>query len=409
MKALLVNKFHYLKGGSEKFYFTLADILKKNGWDVVFFSMKDKENNIPCQQENYFVNHSSVSGGIKSKLNMVLHIAYSNEAYKKMLKLLQKENPDVVILNVIHKQITCSVIDAIKKFNPKIPILWVVHDLIFICPSYSMLNGCGEICEECLHGDFSNCVKNKCIHGSRLMSLLSTFEANQIKKKGWYNKVDSFICPSNFYQSKLIEADFTNKRIDFLRNPLPAGTQYIPFAGYKKYFVYFGRLSPEKGILDLIKAMLGIKYVLKIVGTGPSENELKDYVLSNKIPNVTFVGFKKGIELQQIVSLSRAVVIPSKWYENCSYSGMEAMSYGKPLIVSNKGGLPEFVDNGKNGFIFSNQEELKSDLLQMIQLSDSEYKKMSQRSVSRAMTMFNADDYYKKLVSLIKEIKNEKT
>jgi glycosyltransferase involved in cell wall biosynthesis len=408
MKALLVNKFHYLKGGSEKFYFTLADILKKNGWDVIFFSMKDKRNNIPCQQEDYFVNHSSVSGGIMSKLNMVLHIAYSREAYKKMFKLLKRENPDVVILNIIHKQITCSVIDAVKKINPKIPILWVVHDLIFVCPSYSMLNGRGEICEKCLHGDFSNCVKNKCIHGSRLMSLLSAFEANQIKKREWYNKVDSFVCPSIFYKNKLIEANFTNKRIVFLRNPLPIETRYVPFINYKDYFVYFGRLSPEKGILDLIKAMVGINYELKIVGTGPIENELKSYVTSNKIRNVTFVGFKKGMELQQIVSSSRAVIIPSKWYENCSYSGMEAMSYGKPLIVSNKGGLPEFVDNGKNGFVFSNQKELKSDLLQMIQLSNSEYKKMSQCSVSMAVTMFNANDYYKGLVGLIKEIKNEK-
>jgi glycosyltransferase involved in cell wall biosynthesis len=408
MKFLLVNKFHYLKGGSERYYFTLASILKKKGHDVIFFSMKDKKNNIPCQQEEYFVSQSSVSGGVKAKANMALHIAYSHEAYNKISKLLKKENPDVVILNVIHKQITCSVIDAIKKFNPKIPILWIVHDLIFVCPSYTMLDGRGKICEDCLHGNFASCVKKNCIHGSTFMSLLSTYEAKQIRKHDWYNKVDCFICPSVFYKNKLLESNFTKKRIEFLRNPLPIETKYIGETKFQRYFVYFGRLSLEKGVLDLIKTMSNIPYELKIVGTGPIEGSLKSYVAENHLSNVTFMGYKKGDELKQLVALSRAVIIPSEWYENCPYSGMEAMSYGKPLIVSNKGGLPELVDNGINGFVFSNSKELGHDLLQMIQLDGSKYLKMSGASLNKAKSMFDAELYYQKLSGIIKEIQNEK-
>ena len=199
MKILLVNKFHYMKGGSERYYFTLADAFKRNGHEVIFFAMKD-EKNIPCKQEKYFVSNSSINGGIKNKISMVLHMVYSKEAYKKMTQLLKDENPDLVILNLVHKQITCSIIDAIKDYNPKIKIFWTMHDLITVCPSYTMLDGNGNICEKCLHGDFNNCKKNKCIHGSTLMSLLSTYEAKQIKKHKWYNKIDLFICPSNFYK-----------------------------------------------------------------------------------------------------------------------------------------------------------------------------------------------------------------
>ena len=177
MKVLLVNKFHYMKGGSERYYFTLAEVLNAHGHEVVFFAMQD-EKNIPCEQEKYFVSNSSVGGGIKSKLNMVLHIAYSKEAYKKMKALLADEKPDLVILNLVHKQITLSIIDAIKKYNPKLPVFWTMHDLIAVCPSYTMLDGNGNICEKCLNGDFSNCVKNSCIKGSKLMSMLSEYEAN---------------------------------------------------------------------------------------------------------------------------------------------------------------------------------------------------------------------------------------
>ena len=90
MKVLLVNKFHYKKGGSETYYFTLAEALKRKGHEVVFFAMKD-EKNIPCEQEKYFVSNASVRGGIKSKLNMVLRMNYSREAYRKMKMLLEAE------------------------------------------------------------------------------------------------------------------------------------------------------------------------------------------------------------------------------------------------------------------------------------------------------------------------------
>ena len=152
---------------------------------------------------------------------MVLHIAYSKEAYKKMKALLADEKPDLVILNLVHKQITLSIIDAIKKYNPKLPVFWTMHDLIAVCPSYTMLDGNGNICEKCLNGDFSNCVKNSCIKGSKLMSMLSEYEANYIRKKGWYDKVDLYICPSEFYKNKLQQAKFTTSKIICLRNPLP--------------------------------------------------------------------------------------------------------------------------------------------------------------------------------------------
>ena len=52
MKVLLVNKYHYLKGGSERYYFTLASLLKESGHEVIFFAMEN-ERNFPCNQEKY--------------------------------------------------------------------------------------------------------------------------------------------------------------------------------------------------------------------------------------------------------------------------------------------------------------------------------------------------------------------
>lgn len=402
MKILLVNKFHYKKGGSETYYFNLAEALEKRGHEVIFFSMKDEEKNIPCEQEKYFVSNASVNGGVKSKLNMILHLAYSKEAYTNMKHLLKEENPDLVILNLVHKQITLSIIDAIKEYNPRLPIFWTMHDLVAVCPSYLMLDGNGNICEECLNGDFKSCVDRRCVKGSRLMSMLSKYEAEYIRKKKWYDKVDLFICPSEFHRNKLIEGKFTKSKIITLRNPLPIDTKCELNDTDKGYLLYFGRLSNEKGVKSLLEAVKEVKCRLVVLGTGPIENELKEYAKDEKC--IEFKGFQTGNVLEDYIKNSRCVILPSKCYENGPYSAMEAMALGKPLIVSNNGGLPELVVNGKNGYIYENTvEKLIEAIRKMLMLSDGEYKVMSANSLEMVKELFNADYYVDRIEELYKE------
>lgn len=394
MKVLLVNKFHYKKGGSETYYFTLAEALKAKGHEVVFFAMKDEEKNMPSEQDKYFVSNASVNGGIKSKLNMILHIAYSKEAYTKMKALLVGEKPDLVILNLVHKQITLSIIDAIKEYDDKLPIFWTMHDLIAVCPAYTMLDGEGNVCEKCLDGNFKHCIENRCIKGSTLMSYLSVYEAEYIRKKKWYDKVDLFICPSEFYRRKLEEANFTSSKIITLRNPLPINTKYECNESNDGYVLYFGRLTKEKGVKTLIDAVKNTDYRLLILGTGPIENELKEYAKDYR--NIEFKGFQTGKALEDYVKNSRCVVLPSEWYENGPYSAMEAMAAGKPLIVSDNGGLPELVEDGKNGFVYSANEgskALEECIGKIFTLTNEQYCDMIQFATKKAIDSFNPEKY----------------
>lgn len=391
MKVLLVNKFHYRKGGSETYYFTLAEALKARGHEVIFFAMQD-EKNLPCEQEGYFVSNASVNGGMKSKLNMLLHMTYSKEAYTKMKALLKAERPDLVILNLVHKQITLSIIDAIKEHDPKLPIFWTMHDLIAVCPSYSMRDGNGNICEKCLGGDFSHCVKNKCIKGNTLMSVLSKHEAEYIRKRKWYDQVDLFICPSEFYRKKLTEGNFTKSPIVTMRNPLPLDTVFERNETNEGYILYFGRLSPEKGVKTLIEAAIKCGCHLMILGTGPQEEELKE--LAKDAENIEFKGFQTGEALHKFVKNSKCVVLPSEWYENGPYSAMEAMALGKPLIVSNYGGLPELVEDGVNGYIYEKTADALAECIEKMQKLDSKtYQKMANASLTKANALFSADGY----------------
>ena len=395
---LLVNKFHYKKGGSETYYFTLADALKARGHEVIFFSMRDPERNLPCEEERYFVSNASVNGRVRSRLNMVLNIAYSKEAYRNMTSLLQNEKPDLVILNNIHRQLTLSVIDAIKNFDPQLLVFWTMHDYAAICPAYTMLDGDGKICEKCIDGNFGHCIAGRCIKGSRLMGALAKHEADFIRKKGLYDKIDLYVCPSEFIMKTLQRAGFTKQKMALMRNPLSLGAQYDLSSREGDYLLYFGRLSKEKGVQTLIDAAIEADCKLEILGTGPLEQELRDYVRSAGAEKITFWGFQTGQSLADHIIGSRCVVVPSVWYENGPYNVMEAMAYGKPLIVSHYGGLPELVEHGKNGYVYNAADsncvgELTDYVRKIFLLREDEYAEMAQCARKKAEVLFDAGKY----------------
>ena len=407
MKVLLVNKFHYRKGGSETYYFTLAEALRARGHEVIFFAMKDEAKSLPCDQEQYFVSNASVNGGIRSKLNMVLHMNYSKEAYRNMQQLLEAEHPDLVLLNLVHKQITLSILDAIKEYDANLPVFWTMHDLIAVCPSYSMRDGSGNICEKCLGGDFSHCVKGRCIKGSLPMSILSWNEAEFIRRRKLYDKVDLYICPSDFYRKKLSEGNFTKSPIITMRNPLPLETVYGTCEKTEDYVLFFGRLSSEKGVGTLIEAAKKCGCNLVILGTGPQEAELKEQ--AKGCENISFKGFQTGDALTAYVRNSRCVVLPSEWYENGPYSAMEAMAMGKPLIVSNMGGLPELVEDGVNGYIYEKTVDALAECIEKMQNASSEtYQSMAEASLERAKQMFAPDAYVEQIEAHYQAYKTER-
>lgn len=287
-----------------------------------------------------------------------------------------------------------------------IPIVYTAHDLKSICPNYQMLNH-GEVCEKCLHGDYSNCFKTSCMKDSKLKSLLATMEANTYKRRKIYQKLDLVITPSAFYKKKIEEAGIMRCPVIHMANFLPEDTVYEASNVSGDYLLYFGRLSCEKGIVTLVEAYAQVKTELPlyIVGSGPIQEEIEKKIKELGVGDrVSLLGYKSGQELKEIVKNSRCVCLPSEWYENGPYSIMEAMAAGKPVIVSNMGGLPEMVENGINGYVFMKKDELADRLEQIADLPDDEYKNMCERSFQRARILFNAKNYIVELKGLYKQL-----
>lgn len=348
MKILLINKFHYLKGGSEKVYFSTKDLLEKNGHQVICFSMKDKRN-VASDQEKYFVPNVDF-GSTRHWFKKSLRYLYYPEAARRLEALIEAEKPDIAHLHNISHQLSPSILKPLRAHG--IPIVQTLHDYQLICPNYHLYTH-GEPCERCKKHKYYNAVLNNCIHCSRPKSALAALELYLQWICGFYRKnVDLFVSPSMFLK-KTLEAWGVKEKIVVLNNFLELEKfepNYIP----GDYAVCVSRLSPEKGIMTLLKAFRKLpEKKLVLVGDGPWKSEVEDYIRRKQLKNVKAVGAKYDRELLDLVRNSRFSIVPSEWHENYPMVALESMALGKPVLSSELGGLPEIVKPGATGWRFA--------------------------------------------------------
>ena len=81
--------------------------------------------------------------------------------------------------------------------------------------------------------------------------------------------------------------------------------------------------------------------------------ELEDWVRQRKLENIRFLGFLSSAALREVIRNAKLIVLPSEWYENNPYSVIEAFAYGKMVLGSRIGGIPELVQDGKTGLTYT--------------------------------------------------------
>src|SRR4030042_586656 len=137
------------------------------------------------------------------------------------------------------------------------------------------------------------------------------------------------------------------KEENFIKLSKPTNTNL-----HGNYLLYLGRLSQEKGVKTLLKALpQNFKTTLFVVGDGPARKELEEIVIYRNI-RAQFTGYLSGKSLETKISSAKAIVVPSECYENAPLSILEAFAYGKPVIGARIGGIPEMIEDGVNGFLF---------------------------------------------------------
>ena len=339
----MVNKFLYPRVGRESYMLYLGEHLQKLGHEVEYFGMLDENNTVGNSLGLYTKNMDFHSKSI-GRFLYPFKIIYSFEAKKKIMKVIDDFKPDIVHMNNINFQLTPSIIYGIKKKG--VGLVQTVHDYQMICPNHLLYNfdkNCP--CEMCVKGSHINCVKNKCIHDSLVKSILGVIEAKFYALLKTYNKVDLFVCPSNFLENKLLLArKYYKGKTKTIHNFIDKEKFTNTSEKTEPYIVFVGRLSKEKGIEYIAKtARLLPQYNFVVAGSGPDEDALKD------IPNIKLAGFLTGDKLISLMGKAKLLLLPSVCYENCPLSILEAHSMGVPVVTMNSGGMAELVKDGVTG------------------------------------------------------------
>lgn len=365
MKILMVNKFLYPNGGSETYIFKLGAELARRGHQVEYFGM-EHEGRIVGNHAGSYTGTMDFHTGKWSRLLYPFKIVYSVEAKKKIREVLEDFVPDVVHLNNFNFQLTPSIIyeirDFDKKHGGKTTLVYTAHDYQWVCPNHMFrIPESGELCMRCAKEGFGNCMKYRCIHNSKIKSVLGSIEGMLYHTLKTYRKVDRIICPSEFMNKALSCDPALRGKTVTLHNFIDEagdGTE----AGKKEYILYFGRYSEEKGVktlLEVCRRLPEISFVF--AGSGPLKEEI------GTCPNIEDKGFLNGEELKKLVQEARFVVFPSEWYENCPFSVMEAQTYRTPVVASSLGGTSELVRHGITGELFEggNKDDLAEKIIKL--------------------------------------------
>lgn len=394
MKVLLIHNVHFRGGGADVVYLNTGDLLKKYGHTVIYFSFKNKSN-ISCRQEKYFVDEPS-------KLGHIFNNFYNKVAAKKLEELLSIEKPNIAHLHSFWGGLSPSIIRILRKYN--IPIIHTVHDYNLLCPVTTSIDRKGNICEACNGKHFYRGVFKRCFKGSFLKSLI--LSCALYFRRRFYNPlrlIDGFVFVSSFAYFKHLELmpGLNKSNSIILHNFNQLYQSKLDNFKSKNYFLYFGRLSREKGINTLISAFKHFKNInLKIVGTGPEEIFLKNLALKARSDNIEFVGYKTGNDLNKIISGASFTIVPSEWWENNPMTIIESYSAGVPVIGANVGGIPEIIVEGKTGYLFEmkNVEQLIQTILNANSLTEDQYSIMAIESSKFAVNHFNEQQHLKKLL-----------
>ena len=376
----------------------LAEELKRHGHEVQFFGMYDKQNTVG---NDWHISTSNLDFHTESKaerLKYAFSTIRSEEAYKKMRMLANIYKPDIALLENVNYQLTPSVIEALHEFE--VPMIMTVHDFQLVCPNHMMyLPEEKKVCDRCLHGSYWNCAIHKCVHGSLFKSIGGSLESIYWHRKSAYKHVDLYICPSRFMQSLIEPLPFVGDKAVYMQN-FSNFTKAEKVSEKEDYLLYFGRISEEKGIMELLETVKALPEVqFHIAGDGPLSQIVKD--AAEWYPNLEYFGYISGDMLKSEIAHAKYGLYPSKWYENCPMSIIEAMSLGTPMITSASGGIPELIQPG-TGFIYGEPSEMAECIRKAMALPDEEYKAMAEKCLT--ISFPSLEDYYNDLIVKIEEV-----
>lgn len=336
MRILIGHNHYKIPGGEDAVVASEYSLLRDFGADALLY----KRSNVELD-----------SRSLPAKLRNMHQWSWSPETYRDIRTLARRFKPDVAHFHNIFYVITPAAYFACCDAG--VPVVQSQHNFRLVC-SNGLLYRQNKVCEDCLNKSLWQGVYHGCYGNSRVLTaLIARMLMGHWKKRTWQSMVDMYITASQFGRQKLITAGIDGGKVIVKPNfvyPDPGGAA----AGHRRrYALYVGRLSREKGVNILLEAWRSLPdFPLRVVGDGPLSGSLKDYVRRHGMSNVEFCGHVNQTEYERHMREAGFLVVPSVCYENFPRIVAEAFAYGIPVLASRLGSLEEIIEDKGNGVLF---------------------------------------------------------
>ncbi len=350
MKILYCNKYNYRFSGTEVYLFELMDLMRAQGHDVALFSMANERGETTAYDRHFvpFIDFKGESTPWQ-RVRQAGHAIYSTEARRRLRAIIREFQPDVAHVRNIYHHLSPSILWELKAQG--IPVIYHINDFKLLCPSYNLVSE-GESCEDCKGGAFWHALGSPCYPGMGARFAL-TAEAYAHHWLGTYRKcVDLFLAPSQFVRDKFVEHGWDGGKFSVLQH-FQSARAIPPKSGADAPLLYFGRLSAEKGVGDLLRAMKQLPDMhLRIAGDGPQKDELQRMANRLGLANVEFLGHVDAAQRDSLIAESRFTLLPSHAYETLGKTILESYALARPVIATDIGSRRELVRQGETGFLY---------------------------------------------------------
>jgi glycosyltransferase involved in cell wall biosynthesis len=288
---------------------------------------------------------------------------------------------------------------VIKQVDPKIRIIMTLHEYMAICKNQGQMikTKSFKLCSNSSPDDCAKCFPD---------NSPEDFWLRKHYFLSYFDFVDQFVSPSEFLRKRYIDWGIKDEKIAVIENgqvdEKALKPRVLPMNGLRNRFGYFGQITQYKG-LDVILEALTImnekeseQIVLEVHG---ANLELQNEEFVTKVKQLSKPLIDRGIvqwigpyhpdELRSRMASIDWVVVPSIWWENSPMVIQEAFSCGRPLIVSDIGGMKEKVTHNVDGMHVSNLQPKKwaTALLEACASPD-KWEKMS-KMISKPLSITN--------------------
>ena len=352
MRILYCNKYNYPFSGTEVYLFELMQLMREHGHEAALFSMADPRGE-PTAYDQHFVAHIDFKAetGWPPKAWRAGHAIYSIQARKKIKAMIRDFRPDVAHVRNIYHHLSPSILWELKSEG--IPVVYHLNDFKLLCPSYNLVSS-GEPCEACKGGSFWHALRPSCYPGMGARITLMS-EAYVHSWLGTYRAcVDLFLAPSQFVRDKFVAHGWDASKFDVLPHFQRVDEiQADPTVCEDAPLLYVGRLSAEKGVADLIRAMQQLPQLhLVIAGDGAQRPELEQLAASLELNNVEFVGHVGSEQRDRLIVGSRFTVLPSHAYETLGKTILESFAKARTVVATDLGSRRELIHHHETGLLY---------------------------------------------------------